>query len=100
MKDKVIVRPRFEEAVDPKKVVNSLRRIAKDNGVEGEDLDFITVKNFQEGIRRLSGMGFTVDELIAYYRNTEEVNPDLDEDTALKRMKAIMDKVKKRTGKR
>jgi hypothetical protein len=47
-------------------------------------------------IERKQQEGWLVDEIIAHMRNMEELQPDLDEDKALARMRAVNDRVKAR----
>jgi hypothetical protein len=54
------------------------------------------IQDVQQELRFIQGLlrrGFTIDEAFQYELCTEEVSPDLDEDTGLARMKAINDAV-------
>lgn len=50
-------------------------------------------KHMADDIQRKTKKGWTVAEIASHMRNMEEVNPDVDEDTALARMKRISDAV-------
>jgi hypothetical protein len=49
-----------------------------------------------EHAARLGEEGWTCDEVVSLLRNTEEVNPDLSEEIALRRMATIRSNVEKR----
>ncbi len=51
----------------------------------------------REGLRTLFQEGFTVDEAVAFEMCSEEINPQLDENIALRRMAAIRLAVKNRS---
>lgn len=65
------------------KVMNRIPEIKMEN-----DPDFISK------IKYLYRRGFTVDDAVAYCQCFEEVNPELSEDVALKRMNVLIDKYK------
>lgn len=52
--------------------------------------DFIN--EIKASIERLEKRWFTIDDAVAYMKCTEELNPSLDEDVALKRMDKISSK--------
>jgi hypothetical protein len=56
-------------------------------------------KHMASDIMRKTKEGWTVSEIASHMRSMEEVDPDLDEDTALARMKRVRDAVMKRLGK-
>ena len=74
-------------------VLKRLSEIARTNGetLNAKTIDFIT----QDAQRRLAE-GWTVDEVVWYLTNMEEVNPDLEEDIAVRRMQQITSRVKTR----
>jgi hypothetical protein len=53
-------------------------------------------KSMASDALRKTKEGWTVNEIASYMRSMEEVDPDLDEDTALARMKRVRDAVKAR----
>ena len=65
------------------KVMNGIPEIKVEN-----DSDFIAK------IKYLYRRGFTVDDAVAYCQCFEEVNPELPEEVAFKRMNVLIDKYK------
>lgn len=59
-------------------------RLARNYDIEPND-----VKSVKQGIAECFFFGFTETNAVRWSRCTEEVNPDLDEDIALSRMKKI-----------
>lgn len=53
------------------------------------DIELNDVKSVKQGIAECFFFGFTETNAVRWSRCTEEVNPDLDEDIALSRMKKI-----------
>lgn len=84
-----------ETNADVETIICRLKNIAGDHTIEANDLEMIRA----DAARKLK-KGWTVSEIIAYCRNQEEVNPDLDEDTALARMKKAKEAVEARLGKK
>jgi hypothetical protein len=60
---------------------------------ELDPLDYLTV---QRGIADLQARGWTDEEIVSYMRWMEEVNPDADEDTAIRKMKEVRERTETR----
>ena len=76
---------REQEFVDA--VMRRIRAIMEATGADMADEPMI-----RSDVPRLFNKGYTVDDAVALLKNTEEVNPTLPEDFALRRMKIITDK--------
>lgn len=73
-------------------IVIELLRVAK-NGLSGHDIGGITA----DATYKLN-QGWTKAEVLSYCKNSEEVNPDLDEDIAISNMNRICTEVEARLG--
>lgn len=81
-----------EEKDEVEDIFDSLsKNVHPDGKISDDDADSV-----KGGIKKHLKAGWTRAEIVAFMRNMEEVNPDMDEDKALKRMKEIRDKVEAR----
>ena len=83
--DKAELRETINDNLFVKCVLSRLKRAYT---IEDDDLDSI-----KQGIRQAKEMVMTVDQAYRYAKNFEEVNPDLIEEWALARMKAVRDEL-------
>lgn len=80
-----------------KKAVARLKQIAK--SVHDYEMEDWEVKALESNSQKDAYDGWTENEIVNLLMHTEHVNPNLDEDTALRRMKKISDQVHARLGK-
>ena len=80
-----------DDAAD--KVLKQLKSYMPDHA---EELDEHTIETLTRVIKERLKAGWTAAEIVAEMKNMEEINPDLEEDFALARMKKINDTVKAR----
>jgi ribosomal protein L37AE/L43A len=83
-----------EGVSDAEDVFNRLEGIAK-NGIDARDAE-----NIKKDIATKLKQGWTATEIVSYVRWTEEINPDIEEDDALAKMKRVKTVVQDRLGKK
>lgn len=59
-------------------------------------IDIMELDTVTRAIEELEAKGWTAGEAASYLRWMEHVNPDIDEDTALRNMKAVRERVEAR----
>jgi len=87
-----ILLPSSEERHMVEKVIQRLVSIAAwlDHTPTEDDLNSI-----RELAEHWKKKGWSDDDLVAYFKNSEEINPELAEDIAIRRMQVIVDKYKR-----
>ncbi len=78
---------------DENKILDRLKQAAASNE---SNLDSEFIKLALSDIKSKLKAGWTPDEIFNLMKNIEDINPSLDETTALKRMKKIRDDVEAR----
>ena len=74
--------------------MNLTTRLVLESMRHGTTLSTLDIEALQGWTERKAADGWTEDEIFDLLRNTEEVNPTLDEATALKNMRAVEERVK------
>ena len=74
--------------------MNLTTRLVLESMRHGTTLSTLDIEALQGWTERKASAGWTEDEIFDLLRNTEEVNPTLDEATALKNMRAVEERVK------